>query len=53
METEESLFFFLGGGGSGRSNISCSVPCGEALRMSNTVQLGSSPEGQGSGIRKW
>ena len=50
METEKSFFFF-GGGGSGEGDISCSVPFDEVLCLSNAVQLGSSPEGQGRGIR--
>ena len=45
METEK--VYFLGGG----EYISCSVPFDEVLRLSNAVQLGSSPEGQGRGIR--
>ena len=42
--------FFLGEWREG--DIRCSVPFDEALRMSNAVQLGSGPEGQGRGIRK-
>ena len=49
METEKANLFFLGGSGEG--DISCSVPFNEVLRLSNAVQLGSSPEGQGRGIR--
>ena len=50
METERvsPFFFFLG---SGRNNISCSIPSAKPSKC-NTVQLGSSPEGQGSGIRR-
>ena len=44
--------FFFWGGEWREGDIRCSVPFDEALRMSNAVQLGSGPEGQGRGIRK-
>ena len=49
METERVFFW---GGEWREGDIRCSVPFDEALRMSNAVQLGSGPEGQGRGIRK-
>ena len=51
METER-VYFFFGGEEWRGGDISCSVPFDEALRMSNAVQSGSDPEGQGRGIRK-
>ena len=41
------FLFFWGGGEWREGDIRCNVPFDEALRMSNAVQLGSGPEGQG------